>query len=65
MDKSFAGYLGIDQYGNKYVLNTKHPRKELLERLNASKAEKMYIDNGKFIGYVIKGLWIALYKFYQ
>jgi len=57
------GYLGLDQYGQKYVLK-KHPRKELLEQLGASNASKMYRDtkNGdsKHYGYVIQGLWIEI-----
>lgn len=54
-------FIGIDQYGGKYYIK-KHPRKELLEQLNATKAYKMYIDDGVHIGYVIKGLWISIYK---
>lgn len=54
-------FIGIDQYGTKYRIK-KHPRKELLEALDATHAHKMYIDNGIHIGYVIKGLWIMVYK---
>lgn len=54
-------FIGIDQYGGKYYIK-KHPRKELLEQLYATKADKMYIDDGVHIGYVIKGLWISIYK---
>ena len=54
-------FIGIDQYGTKYRIK-KHPRKELLEQLYASHADKMYIDNGVHIGYVIKGHWIEVYK---
>ena len=54
-------YIGIDQYGDKYYIK-KHPRKELLEQLNATKADKMYIGDGDHIGYVIKGFWITVYK---
>lgn len=54
-------YVGIDQYNNIYWIK-KHPRKELLEQLYATKADKMYIGNGVHIGYVIKGHWITVYK---
>ena len=58
------GYLGIDQYGGKYTLKT-HPRKELLEQLGASRAEKMYIDTtsgeARHKGYIINGLWIDIF----
>jgi len=57
--------LAIDQYGNSHRLTGKHPRKELIERLGASNASKMYEDHidGKtyHVGYVIDGAW---YKFY-
>lgn len=58
------GYLGIDQYGRSYHLK-KHPRKELLEKLGATHADKMYVDNkdgkSKCTGYIINGLWIDVY----
>lgn len=57
--------LAIDQYGTKLLLDGEHPRKELLEILQASHAEKMYIDTAsgetKHIGYVVAGMW---YRFY-
>jgi hypothetical protein len=57
--------LGIDQHGQHYDNLGKHPRKELLERLYAKSAEKMYIDKSdgsiKHVGYIIAGLWITLY----
>ena len=59
------GFLGVDQYGHKYHIQ-KNPRKELLEQLGRSHAEKMYCDttNGKtrHKGYVIAGLWIDVYR---
>ena len=54
-------YVGIDQYNHTYWIK-KHPRKELLAQLNATKADKMYIDDGVHIGYVIKNHWITVYK---
>lgn len=57
-------YVGIDQYNHTYWIK-KHPRKELLEQLYATKAHKMYIDTAsgtKHIGYVIKNHWITVYK---
>lgn len=62
------GYLGIDQYGNKYTIE-KHPRKELLEQLYATHAEKMYCDtvDGKIKhkGYIISGLWIEVFAVHE
>lgn len=54
--------IAIDQYGHTYKLKSKHPRKELLELIGASKADKIYIGEGVHIGYVIKGLWLSVYK---
>ena len=59
------GYLGIDQYGQHYILKGKHPRKALMDRLGATHAEKMYVDThsceAQHIGYVVRGLWVNLY----
>ena len=58
------GVMGIDQYGNHYD-GLVHPRKDLLDRLGASHAEKLYRDRGGkpvHVGYVISGLWIELYE---
>lgn len=61
----FAGYLGIDQYGAKYVLNTKHPRKALLDQFHTKHIDKMFRGEGDHCGYIVKGLWITLYKVYH
>lgn len=58
-------YMAIDQYGQTFH-GLKHPRKDLLDRLCQSHADKMYQDgpDGQpvHIGYVIGGLWLRLYK---
>ena len=56
-------YMAHDQYGNHYSID-KHPRKELLNKLYATKASKMYVDrqDGAYhVGYIIKGHWITVY----
>ena len=59
------GYLGIDQYGDKYTIK-EHPRKELLEKLCTTHADKMYVDlkggGSRHTGYVIAGRWISVYE---
>jgi len=59
------GFLGLDQYGNKYILQ-KYPRKELMEKLGYRSANKMYVDtkNGKVRheGYVIGPYWINIFR---
>ena len=61
------GYLGIDQYGQHYEID-KYPRKELLAKLGAARADKIYCDSrgGKMphVGYLISGLWIDVYQVY-
>lgn len=58
-------YMAIDQYGQTYH-GLEHPRKDLLERLGRSHAEKMYRDtlDGRTVctGYVIADLWLTLYR---
>jgi hypothetical protein len=58
--------MAIDQYGETYHDLGKHPRAELLRRLDCQHADKMYHDtvNGtvKHIGYVIGGRWCAIYR---
>ncbi len=62
------GYLGVDQYGQKYKID-KYPRKELLDRMGATHADKMYCDtkkgDSKHTGYVIQGLWISVYEIHE
>lgn len=57
--------LAIDQYGQKLYIKGKHPRKELLDKLGAKHAQKIYRDkeNGAsvHIGYLISGRWWSLY----
>jgi hypothetical protein len=58
-------YMGMDQFGNTYHDLGKHPRKELLMRLGAKHADKMYNDGPdgpRHIGYVIRRLWITIFK---
>jgi len=62
------GYIGIDQDGNHYNIK-RHPRKELLEQLGATHADKMYTDlksgGSREIGYVIAGQWINVYQIHN
>ena len=62
------GFIGIDQYGQRYEIN-KFPRKELLQQLYRKHANKMYCDTKdgkvKHIGYIIAGLWISIFRVYE
>ena len=56
--------IAIDQYGRAYRL-TKYPRKELLELLGTTHAQKIYRDTVsgevKHVGYLIRGLWLDVF----
>jgi len=58
-------FMAIDQYGQTYH-GLSHPRKDLLDKLCATHADKMYVDdkdgNIVHVGYVISGLWLTLYE---
>ena len=57
--------MGVDQYNNTYH-NLTHPRKDLLNRLGATHAERMYVDKKDgttvHVGYIIRHHWICLYE---
>jgi hypothetical protein len=57
------GHWGTDLY-----LEGKHPRKELLDKLGRSHADKVYIDTKsgvKHIGYIVAGQWFTFYNLTQ
>ncbi len=56
-------YIGIDEYGETFYIKS-HPRKELMEQLYTTHADKIYVDrmDGTYhIGYIICGHWINVY----
>ena len=57
-------YMACDQYGQTFH-GLQYPRRDLLKRLDATHADKMYCDGKdgrpKHIGYVIRGLWLRVY----
>lgn len=55
------GFLGVDQHGRTYKIG-RYPRKELLEELGRSRADKMGPDGPVHKGYVIGDLWISVYR---
>ena len=60
-------YIGIDCYGNTHPIK-KFPRKELMEQLGASSAQKIYRDTAKgtqHVGYIISGIWIEVYEVHE
>lgn len=61
--------LAIDQFGNTYFIEGKHPRKELLNKFGKKSAKKIYRDKKDrsivSVGYLISGLWLTLYNEYE
>jgi len=59
-------FLAIDQFGEKYLLKSKYPRKELEKIFCTKNIKKIYIDdklgNSFHTGYFLNGLWLNLYK---
>jgi len=62
------GYMAIGHFGTTLTLNdpSKPPRKQLLDKLGASHAHKMYVDdkdgNAKHVGYVVNREWFNIYE---
>lgn len=68
MTKTYTGHMGIDQFGETYHSLGRFPRKALLERLDATHADKMYVDSSRVggrtshTGWIIRGHWINVYR---
>ena len=62
------GYMAVGNYGTTLQLTDakKHPRGQLLKKLGASHAAKMYTDTKdgetKHIGYIIGGEWFTVFE---
>jgi hypothetical protein len=54
-------YIAIDQYGNRVMCRTRHPRKELMAYMGRQHVDKMYVGDDDHVGYVIGGAWWSLY----
>lgn len=57
--------LGIDQFGQRFAVDPKAPRKSLMASLGTRHADKMYVDTkdgARHIGYIVRGHWVTLYQ---
>lgn len=57
--------IAVDQYGHVHHIPGKHPRAELLARLDRKHADRIYVDTStgvRHVGYMIAGLWLSLYR---
>ena len=65
------GYMARSNRGSTYHLvdPDKHPRSQLLDKLGARSAQKIYCDTkeGKtqHIGYIIRGEWFTIYEVHE
>ena len=64
------GFLAVGHFGTTVKLTEpKYPRKQLLDKLGASSAVKMYCDTRKgeqkHIGYIIGDEWFTLYEIHE
>ena len=59
-------FVAIDEQGNSYLINSKFPRKWLLDHFSRKHADKMYIqdtlETAKHIGYIIARHWLTIYR---
>jgi hypothetical protein len=60
-----VGYLGIDQDGNKFLMD-KYPLRELIKQIGRKHVSKMYRDRMnegvKCVGYVIGQHWVEVFE---
>ena len=62
------GYMAIGHFGTTIHMNNpdKPPRKQLLDKLGATHATKMYVDSsdGKthHVGYIVNNEWFTIYE---
>jgi len=65
MKEKQVGFLGIDQYGQRFILR-QYPRKELLEQLGYKHANKMYTElkdgSSYHSGYIVGIHWIEVFS---
>lgn len=58
-------YLAVSNYGQTLHLETKYPRKELMDYFGVKHAERIYRDTKdgtKHIGWIIAGQWWNIYS---
>lgn len=65
------GYLARGSNGTELHLvdPEKHPRAQLMEKLDSHHADKMYVDdkegNPKHVGYIVREEWFTIYEVHE
>lgn len=62
------GYIAIDQYGHSERLTDvkRGPRVQLLEKLCAKGARKIYRDpDARHVGYIVQGRWFDIFEVHE
>jgi hypothetical protein len=57
--------IAEDQFGDKWEIEGRHPRKELLALFGRKHADKIWRDRGgthRHVGYKVAGLWLELFE---
>lgn len=56
-------FIAKGSYGSTHFIDSKHPRKWLMEYYGVTKATKIYRgDEAKHVGWVIAGQWFEVFK---
>ena len=59
-------WLAVDQHGQTVMFQGAHPRKALMDKMDASHTEKMYRDykdgSTHHEGWIIQGRWFSVYR---
>ena len=70
-DEMKLGYMAVGNRGTTVHLTDadKHPRGQLLAKLFAGHADKMYVDGkdgeAKHVGYIVRGEWFTVYEVHE
>lgn len=64
--EAMIGYFAVNQYGEKLIIDSKHPRQWLLKRAGLKNARKMYSDlksgGVRHIGWIVGTEWWTVYR---
>ena len=68
MESKLIGYIAQSQSTILALNCTKNPRKALLEKLGATRADKIYRDTKEgsiHVGYIVNGMWFDIFEIHK